>query len=101
MADQPDTTGIDVVAGAQQVDGSFNVADPVVEGGLQVVAGGPADAPIVEAQRGDSGSGQMVCEHGEHPEATEVGVPVLFAATADHDDRGVSPVALGEGQVAG
>ena len=43
----------------------------------------------------------MVGEHCEQPEATDVGVPVLVAAAADQDDRGVWPVALGQRQLAG
>ena len=101
MANQTDAAGVDVVSGHEQVDRGLDVPRTVLDGRQQAVAGGAANAPVVESQGGDTKLGQMVGEHGEHREAEEVGVPVLVAAAADQDNGGMRPVALGEGQLAG
>ena len=101
MADETDTVAVYILAGLEPCHARSHIAGAAVQSGLQPVAGGAADAPVVETENGDSLGGDEVGQNIEYSETVEVGVPVLSTATADEHDGGKGSSGVGERQIAG
>src|SRR5580704_13113876 len=94
VANEPDSLGVQILAGFQISDCGLSIAGEVLDGGIGVVAGGLASAALIKTQSGNPLARQMVGQDQERAMPLDGFIAIARSVVAKEDGDGEWPRAL-------